>query len=222
MRYLIIPELHKSGRIHFHGVFSDVKNWSLSPAINPYTGESIIENNKQVYNLDNYKLGYTTVSKVENIEAVSHYISKYITKELLNLKSKKNVWHSRNLIKPQMTYHLADLSDISNYIDSNNYNIDYKSEKAQENYEKRYYSVSSYNIYYVNFPLLSLFSFNIIKSMLNIKGIQNTIANIYLKLPFTGEIILETKIANKLIIGIKYLYLFFIITKIILNNKNQS
>ena len=49
MRYLIIPELHKSGRIHFHGVFSDVKNWSLSPAINPYTGESIIENNKQVY-----------------------------------------------------------------------------------------------------------------------------------------------------------------------------
>lgn len=159
MRYLIIPELHKSGRIHFHGVFSDVKNWSLSPAINPYTGESIIENNKQVYNLDNYKLGYTTVSKVENIEAVSHYISKYITKELLNLKNKKNVWHSRNLIKPQMTYHLADLSDISNYIDSNNYNIDYKSEKVQESYEKRYYSVSSYNIYYVNFPLLSLFFF---------------------------------------------------------------
>lgn len=114
MRYLIIPELHKSGRIHFHGVFSDVKNWSLSPAINPYTGESIIENNKQVYNLDNYKLGYTTVSKVENIEAVSHYISK---------------------------------------------NIDYKSEKVQESYEKRYYSVSSYNIYYVNFPLLSLFFF---------------------------------------------------------------
>ena len=58
-----------------------------------------------------------------------------------------------------MTYHLADLSDISNYIDSNNYNIDYKSEKAQENYEKRYYSVSSYNIYYVNFSLLSLFFF---------------------------------------------------------------
>lgn len=94
MRYLIIPELHKSGRIHFHGVFSDVKNWSLSPAINPYTGESIIENNK-----------------------------------------------------------------LSNYIDSNNYNIDYKSEKVQENYEKRYYSVSSYNIYYVNFSLLSLFFF---------------------------------------------------------------
>ena len=60
-----------------------------------------------------------------------------------------------------MTYHLADLSDISNYIyiDSNNYNIDYKSEKAQENYEKRYYFVSSYNIYYVNFLLLSLFFF---------------------------------------------------------------
>ena len=158
MRYLIIPKLHKSGRIHFHGVFSDVKNWSLSPAINPYTGESIIENNKQVYNLDNYKLGYTTVSKVENIEAVSHYISKYITKELLNLKNKKTYGIQGIWLNLKCT-HLADLSDISNYIDSNNYNIDYKSEKAKENYEKRYYSVSSYNIYYVNFPLLSLFFF---------------------------------------------------------------
>ena len=151
MRYLIVPELHKSGRIQFHGVFSDVKNWSLSPAVNPKTGECIYKNGSQVFNLDNYKLGFTTVSKVKNIEAVSHYISKYITKELLNLKNKKNVWHSRNLVKPKMTYHLANLDDINNYIKNNNYNIDYTSEKHEQNYDKKYISFSSYNVYYVNF-----------------------------------------------------------------------
>lgn len=59
MRYLIVPELHKSGRIHFHGVFSDVPNWRLSPAKNSKTGECIYKNGSQVFNLDNYKLGFT-------------------------------------------------------------------------------------------------------------------------------------------------------------------
>lgn len=151
MRYLIVPELHKSGRIHFHGVFSDVPNWRLSPAKNSKTGECIYQNGSQVFNLDNYKLGFTTVSKVKNIEVVSHYISKYITKELLNLKHKKNVWHSKNLIKPTMTYHLSNLDDIDSYIEENNYNIDYQSEKTLENYERKYFSISSDNVYYVNF-----------------------------------------------------------------------
>ena len=154
MRYLIVPELHKSGRIHFHGVFSDVKNWRLSPAVNSKTGEYIYQNGSQVFNLDNYKLGFTTVSKVKNIEAVSHYISKYITKELLNLKHKKNVWHSKNLIKPKTTYHLVKKEDINSYIENNNYNIDYEANKTLKNYEKKYISISSYNVYYVNFCLL--------------------------------------------------------------------
>ena len=41
MRYLLVPELHKSGRIHFHGIFSDVPNWILTPGINPKSGVTI-------------------------------------------------------------------------------------------------------------------------------------------------------------------------------------
>ena len=35
-----------------------------------------------------------------------------------------------------MTYHLANLSDISNYIDSNNYNIDYSQKKPKKTTKK--------------------------------------------------------------------------------------
>lgn len=136
MRYLLVPELHKSGRIHFHGVFSDVPNWKLVPAINPKTGRVVKQKGKVIYNLSNYKLGFTTVSEVENIEAVSHYISKYITKELLNLKHKKNVWHSKNLVKPTQTYHLSSEDDIYLYLD--NREVSYMQETDKENYNKLY------------------------------------------------------------------------------------
>lgn len=139
MRYLLVPELHKSGRIHFHGVFSDVPNWKLVPGISEKTGRVIRKNGKIIYNLTNYKLGFTTVSEVENIEAVSHYISKYITKELLNLKNKKNVWHSKNLIKPEQTFHLSTEEDINYYL--SNKEISYSQETEKENYNKFYASL---------------------------------------------------------------------------------
>lgn len=136
MRYLLVPELHESGRIHFHGVFSDVPKWELTPGISAKTGRVIIQNGKIIYNLTNYKLGFTTVSEVENIEAVSHYISKYITKDLLNLKHKRNVWHSKNLIKPKQTFHLANEEDIDLYLNSRE--VSYFQETDKENYNKLY------------------------------------------------------------------------------------
>lgn len=136
MRYLLVPELHQSGRIHFHGVFSDVPKWELTPGISAKTGRVIRQNGKIIYNLTNYKLGFTTVSEVENIEAVSHYISKYITKELLNLKHKRNVWHSKNLIKPEQTFHLATEEDVNLYLDSRE--VSYSQETDKENYNKLY------------------------------------------------------------------------------------
>ena len=83
MRYILVPELHKSGRIHFHGVFALVPNWILEQGRSAKTGRLIYKNGSPIYNLKNYKLGFTTVSKVKNLEAVSHYISKYITKDYL-------------------------------------------------------------------------------------------------------------------------------------------
>ena len=58
----------------------------------------------QIYNLTNYKLGFTTISEIQDQEKVSNYISKYATKELITIKHKKRYWYSRNLEKPKIEY----------------------------------------------------------------------------------------------------------------------
>lgn len=110
MSYILVPEFHKSGRLHFHGLVGNVSKWKMSKAINPHTGKLIKINNTQIYNLDNYKLGYTTISKIKSKEKVTNYISKYATKELITLKSKKRYWYSRNLDKPMIELGYIDSS----------------------------------------------------------------------------------------------------------------
>ena len=114
MSYLMVAEFHKSGQLHFHGLFSNVPSWNLVPARYKKSNRLIKENGKQVYHLTNYKLGYTTVSEVESQDKVSNYISKYISKELMKLKFKKSFWYSTDLEKPKIDfkYYENDLKDI--------------------------------------------------------------------------------------------------------------
>lgn len=132
MTYLLVPEFHKEGKLHFHGLIANVPKWQFSKAINPHTYKPIIKNGLQIYNLDNYKLGFTTISKVQNQEKVSNYISKYATKELITLKSKKRYWYSRNLEKPRVEYNYID-SNLKEYLEGINlrfyqsFNTDFRS-----------------------------------------------------------------------------------------------
>lgn len=105
LKYLIVAELHKvSGRIHFHAL---MKNYSgdLHLAYSK-NGQPMIKNNRKIYNIGAYKWGYSTAVKIDNIEKVSSYIQKYITKDMLKITNKKRFWASRNLIKPKKTYNV--------------------------------------------------------------------------------------------------------------------
>lgn len=104
MYYILVPEFHPTStinRLHFHGLFGNCPSWKFKPAINSNTGKPIFtKNGSQIYNLVNYSLGFTTVSFIDRPEEVSNYISKYTTKEIINLSSlkhKKKFWHSSNL-----------------------------------------------------------------------------------------------------------------------------
>ena len=112
MVYLLVPEFHKSGRLHFHGLVAHVSTWKFEEARHP-SGRLIKQNGVQIYNLINYELGFTTISKIQSQEKVSNYISKYATKELITLKSKKRYWYSRNLKKPivQLDYLMGSLEE---------------------------------------------------------------------------------------------------------------
>mgnify|MGYP001047270585 CR=1 FL=1 len=142
MRYILAPEPHpKSGRIHFHGIFANVPNWKLTEARNPHTGRLIKRNGLQIYNLANYKYGYTTVSKVTNLEAVSVYISKYITKELINLCYKKRYWCSQGLERPTIEYADFDEETLMFSIDKDK--IKNKYEKTTEFSKSIYLQIRS-------------------------------------------------------------------------------
>ena len=107
MFYLIVPEFHKSGRLHFHGLVGNVPKWQLEIATNN-EGKRIRVNGKQIYNLKNYKLGFSTISYIQDKQKVSNYISKYVTKELIDLKYKKRYWYSRNINYPNTYYTYFD------------------------------------------------------------------------------------------------------------------
>lgn len=126
MKYLIVPEFQKNGRIHFHGLISGV-NWSLQGAYNAKTGKPLYKNNKRIYNLLDFDLGFTTVSKVGNSIAVSKYISKYATKDLIQLKNKKRYWYSRNLLKPDKNY-LYNKEELIDILDDYDFYARYGSE----------------------------------------------------------------------------------------------
>lgn len=92
-KYIFVPELHKSGRIHFHGIGANCDKLEL-------TDSGKTKKGKKIYNINSrtFKYGFTTVSKIENTEKVSNYITKYITKELISAtKGKHRYLYSKNL-----------------------------------------------------------------------------------------------------------------------------
>ena len=51
-----------------------------------------------IYNIGCFPFGFTTATQVQSSTRVSHYIAKYITKDMFDsIKSKKRYWVSRNV-----------------------------------------------------------------------------------------------------------------------------
>lgn len=92
MKYLFVPEQHKSGRFHFHGLLSCCDELTMTDSGHKTKDGSII------YNIGNYHLGFSTATRVKDNQRVTKYISKYITKELTEVSfGKRRYWASKNL-----------------------------------------------------------------------------------------------------------------------------
>lgn len=92
LKYLIVPELHESGAIHFHALIRGF-NGDLRDSKHSARGRT-------VYNIKNWHFGFSTAVEIDNIVGVSRYIRKYITKDMLTLPGKKRYFCSQNLIRP--------------------------------------------------------------------------------------------------------------------------
>lgn len=112
--YIIVPEQHSSGRWHFHGLIKG--DLELEQAYNFNTG-SVIDG---VYNLKNYKLGFSTVSKIKDQAKVSTYVVKYLSKDMIVPKGRKRYWCSSGLSRP-----VVECLEIPFYPDSRRSSADY-------------------------------------------------------------------------------------------------
>jgi hypothetical protein len=98
-------------RFHFHFLFNNFPTSQLQDS-----GKKD-KKGRIIYNLINYKVGFTTATKVENIEASQYYITKYITKDLVGVaKYKKRYWNSRNLETCKEYEYLYDDKDMDQLI----------------------------------------------------------------------------------------------------------
>lgn len=95
MKYLVVPEEHKKGGWHFHGLFADC------PELTFQESGHRDSSGRQIYNLLDYNLGFTTATRVSDSRKAAGYLTKYITKSLTSQTAgKKRYWASRNCARP--------------------------------------------------------------------------------------------------------------------------
>lgn len=72
LKYLIIPEQHKDGAWHFHGL------------LNGIAPDSLVRNEHGYLDMPYYanRFGFISLDPIRNLERCSSYISKYITKDM--------------------------------------------------------------------------------------------------------------------------------------------
>lgn len=92
MGYVVVPEKHKDGAYHFHGLFRGCDALGFVDS-----GHKDDKGNK-VYNVGKYRFGWTTATRVKDQSRVTKYIAKYINKDLCSVAfNKRRYWSSRNL-----------------------------------------------------------------------------------------------------------------------------
>lgn len=116
--YLLVPELHKSGAIHFHGMLGDIPA-NFVEAVNLKTNTPVIRHERQVYNLADWEYGFSDCEKIESPERAASYITKYVTSDLLTDKkmyNQKRYFCSQGLKKPTITFGMEDNTALNNFI----------------------------------------------------------------------------------------------------------
>ena len=81
LKYTCVPEFTKIGRVHYHVIFYNL----------PYI--------KSNYLADIWGNGFIKINKIDNCDNVGAYVSKYMTKDNLEIIGKKSYFNSRDLFE---------------------------------------------------------------------------------------------------------------------------
>lgn len=109
LSYIVVPEQHKDGAFHFHGLVAGLDESEVECTgkyvIRKIRGEGcrtrFVRTDRKIYRIGRYKLGWMTATEVQDKQRVVTYITKYVTKDMMSgLFGKKRYWASRNLLLP--------------------------------------------------------------------------------------------------------------------------
>lgn len=110
IKYLLIPELHKSGACHMHGFLAGLLPEELHlftlDEILPYKIRNRIKSGRKVFSWKDYarNFGHCDLEYIESKEGAAAYMTKYIQKEMVNTVKELNAhtyYHSRGLLLPE-------------------------------------------------------------------------------------------------------------------------
>lgn len=82
VKYLFIPEQHKDGAWHIHGLLMGLPTYHLSDFIPGKHPQKLIDEGYKNWEAYNKKFGYVSVGEIKNHEATSKYLTKYVTKDM--------------------------------------------------------------------------------------------------------------------------------------------
>lgn len=122
MIYLLVPERHKDGALHFHALFG-AYNGKLVDSGKKWQGSTI-------FNVQSFKYGFTNFTAIRDRAKTANYCRKYITKELMQTKSRRRYWGSKNLKRPLRLDNLSE-SDLKTYPIDHASAIEYENDHVQ-------------------------------------------------------------------------------------------
>lgn len=94
LKYIMVPELHQDGAIHWHGLVSENGVLLVDSGHRDRKGEII-------YNVKDWHWGFTTATRVKDHGACCRYVSKYISKQMEGGTIGGRYWlHGGSLAKP--------------------------------------------------------------------------------------------------------------------------
>lgn len=104
-KYILIPEQHKNGAWHLHGLFD--YNFGVDFYIN----------DKGYLSWDSYdKFGFSSISKIRDYLACCKYITKYVKKDFEKREKCKHLYFcSHNLVKSNKILDVVTTNDIINW-----------------------------------------------------------------------------------------------------------
>lgn len=142
IRYLFVPEFHKDGAVHMHGLVSGIPSSDI--VINEFGYSDWVPYHN--------KFGFISMEKVKDPVAVSFYITKYITKDLASAVSTcgKHLYFSSKGLNKAVSIFKASGAELTI---SPDYETDYCKVKVLDNTKADYHQFIGYEkLIFDSFP----------------------------------------------------------------------